>query len=531
MSDQPSQSETPIRQQSPVAEVWTIAWPTVLTMTSYTIMQFVDSLMVAQVGPVEVAAQGNGGIWAFAPLAFAMGLLTVVNTYVSQHLGAGRPQRGAAYGWAAIWMSFIIWFLVMLPWAAALPWVFGAMGHSEELRKMETGYGQILLVGCLVILISRGLHHYFFGMHRPKIVTTSAISGNIVNVGMNYVLIFGEDGLPALGLPGIPGVPALGVYGAAIGTVIGCVVEMIIPLAVFLGPSFNRTYGTRAMWRPRVQPIRDILRIGWPASVQFGNEITCWAIFMSVLVGRFGEAHLAAGWAAMRFMHLSFMPIIGFSVATTSLVGRYIGAGEPSTGVSRTRLAMGMAVAYMAVCAVIFIVFRHELIGLYVRAEDVDPAMVDEIVRIGAILLICIGIFQTADAVGIVYTGGLRGAGDTVVPGLLTIVYSWMFIVLGGWLFTEFVPQIESLGPWIALAVYLTVYSITMAVRFESGRWRSIRLFGHEEDVHREASKVAPISPAPPASAAEGTVRDFADEIPGAMQRFDPTVRDRTKSS
>lgn len=458
-------------------EVWTTAWPTVLTMTSYTVMQFVDSLMVAQVGPLEVAAQGNGGIWAFTPISFSMGLLTVVNTFVSQHYGAGRADRGARYAWAGFWLSLMIWVVVMLPTAAILPWFFSNMsGHSEQLRVMETGYGQILLVGAILMLASRGLHHYFFGMHRPKVVAVSALAGNIVNVLGNYVFIFGERGLPELGLPGIPGVPELGVYGAAIGTVIGTGVELLIPVCIFLGPKMNRQFNTRAQWRMDVRAIKDVLRIGWPAAVQFGNEITCWAIFMSVLVGRFGQEHMTAGWATLRFMHLSFMPTVGFSVAATSLVGRYIGGRDPDTAARRARLAMVMSVSYMTVCAVAFVVFRHELIGLFVSTQRVDGGSASEIIRIGGIFMICAAVFQTADALGIVYSGALRGAGDTVWPGVVTIIYSWIFIVLGGWLMVEFVPQIESLGPWLGAAAYIIIYGITMALRFESGHWRSIQL-------------------------------------------------------
>ena len=219
-------------------------------MTSYTVMQFIDSLMVAQVGPLEVAAQGNGGIWAFTPIAFSMGVLTGVNTFVSQNLGAGRPELGARYAWGALWMSLIIWVFIMLPGAALLPGFFAAMDHSRELQEMETGYGQILLLGALLMLASRGLHHYFFGMHRPKIVAISAVVGNLVNVAANYVLIFGDRGMPSLGLPGVPGMPPLGVYGAAIGTVIGTAVELAIPASIFLGSNMNREFKTRSQWRP-----------------------------------------------------------------------------------------------------------------------------------------------------------------------------------------------------------------------------------------------------------------------------------------
>src|SRR5690606_19853137 len=111
--------------------------------------------------------------------------------------------------------------------------------------------------------------------------------------------------------------------------------ELIIPATIFLGRRLNAKINTRDAWQLRWKPIKDLARIGWPGAVQFGSEITCWAIFMSALVGHYGEAHMAAGWATLRFMHLSFFPTIGFSVAATSLVGRYIGAGEPNIAANR----------------------------------------------------------------------------------------------------------------------------------------------------------------------------------------------------
>lgn len=447
-------------------------------MTSYTVMQFIDKLMVAQVGPLQVAAQGNGGVWAFAPIALGMGVLTVVNTYVSQNLGAGTPRNGPRYAWAAAWLSIGIWLLVLMPWALALGGIFSVIGHAPELVRLETGYGRVLLVGGLILLLSRGLHHYFFGMHRPRIVTVSAIAGNLVNGVANYVLIFGDEGCPAWGLPGIPGVRPLGLYGAAIGTVIGTVFELAIPAAVFLGRRMNQDYRTRGAWRPRMQPIVDLIRVGWPAAVQFGNEMICWSIFMAVLVGKFGENHMTAGWAALGYMHLSFMPAIGFSVAVSSLVGKYVGAGRPDTAVARARLGLGLAVCYMTLCALVFFVFRHPLIGFFVAGSGVPPEQAHEIITVGGKLMICAAVFQTVDAFGITYTGALRGAGDTVWPGVVTIIYSWLFIVAGGWAIAETWPGLESVGPWIAASVYVIVYGLTMSWRFESGRWRAIRLRG-----------------------------------------------------
>ena len=170
-----------------------MAWPTVLTMTSYTIMQFVDKLMVAQVSPLHLAAQGNGGIWAFTPIAFALGATTVVNTYVSQNLGAGTPREGPKYVWAAVWLSVAVWIVALLPFALAMPWMFKSMGHRPQLAHMESGYGQILLVGAVFLLAGRGLHQYFFGIHGSFFAKAAAhVRGDNPHFGIGASQLMGQ---------------------------------------------------------------------------------------------------------------------------------------------------------------------------------------------------------------------------------------------------------------------------------------------------------------------------------------------------
>jgi MATE family multidrug resistance protein len=176
------------------------------------------------------------------------------------------------------------------------------------------------------------------------------------------------------------------------------------------------------------------------------------------------------------------MPAVGFSVAVTSLVGKYIGAGDPDTAAKRARLGLLLGTIYMTVCAVLFVVFRFELVGFYISAQGNAAADQAIVIQIGAKLLICAAIFQTFDALGIIYSGALRGAGDTVWPGVITIFYSWTFIVGGGWLLVHYAPQLESVGPWIGAGVYIIVLGITMAWRFEAGRWRSISLLKDDQD-------------------------------------------------
>lgn len=492
-----------------MAEVWAQAWPTVVTMTSYTVMGFVDALMVARVGPMEVAAQGNGGIWSFLPISLVFGVLTVVNTFVAQNVGAGRGRETAVYGWAGLWMSLLGWLLVLVPWAFVVPSLFGLAGHEPTLVAMESDYARILLIGGLPLLVAKAMSHWFFGFQRPRVITVSAIAGNLVNVVANAVFIFGEAGVPGLGIPGPTGMPALGLAGAAMGTVLGTTVEAMIPLAIFLGRDLAAEIGSRRVWRPDLRAIREILGLGWPAAIQFGNEMACWTLFTTVLVGRFGTDHMTAGWAVMRYLHLSFMPAVGFSVATTSIVGRWIGAGRPDVAAARARVALAMAVGYMSTCAVGFLVFRHGLASVFVGG-DVAPDRAAAIVSIAAGMLVFAAIFQTMDAVGIVYTGALRGAGDTVWPGVATAVLSWSLLVGGGAALARIAPGLESRGPWIAATGYIVVYGVVMAVRFERGGWRRIRLL---HDPTHEAARHAPLGPAAPAADPAASVRDFAEDL------------------
>jgi MATE family multidrug resistance protein len=458
----------------PAREVWAQAWPTVLTMLSFTVMQFVDALMVSRVGALEVAAQGNGGIWAFVPQSFLFGFLTVVNTFVAQNVGAGRRDAVARYGWAGIRLALASWAVVMVPWALALPWFFATLGHSPELQRLELQYALVLAWGSVAGLVAKAMSNFFFGLQRPRVITIAAIAGNVTNVALNYTLIYGHAGIPEWGWPGVPGVPALGVLGAAIGTVCGTLVEACLPLGLFLTGRMARELH---VWKAAASgqgEMARLVRLGWPVSIQFGNEIVCWALFMTVLVGRFGEAHLTAGWATLRYMHLSFMPAVGFSVATTALVGKYIGAGMPERAAHRAHWAVGMATAYMTVCGLGMALFREPLLAIFVTAADAAEAR--QILDIGSRLMICAAVFQTFDAVGIAYTGALRGAGDTLVPGVATIALSWGLIVGLGMALVAWRPEWASVGPWVAASAYIIVFGVFVAWRFERGGWRRIRL-------------------------------------------------------
>jgi MATE family multidrug resistance protein len=472
-------------QAHPLREMLAIAAPTVVTMTSYTVMQFIDALMVKSIGPepVYVAAQGNGGILAWLVMAAVLGLTGVVNSYVSQNLGAGRPREGAAYAWNALWLSAASWILVMLPFALLTPTLYGLMGHEPDLLRFETQYAQIMLAGGLFTTAARSLGHYFYGMHRPMIVMVSVLAGNLVNVAANYVLIFGHFGAPQLG-----------VAGAAVGTVIGSFVELVIPFVIFVGPRYARELGTRAAWRPSRLHLRDICRIGWPGALMFVNEMICWAYLMTWLIPMAAEAAgddplvaNTAGWIALRYMHLSFMPAVGLSIALTAIVGKCMGMRRPDLARSRTWLGVRVGMAYMALCAVAFLLFRDPLIGLFISAET-PPDQRAALIAVGSKVMIAAAIFQLFDALAITLSGALRGAGDTVWPGVATLVLSWVCIVGGGHLTIALAPSLGGVGPWAGASAYIIGLGLALLVRFLQGHWTRMRLVRDLPDPASEAA-------------------------------------------
>jgi MATE family multidrug resistance protein len=462
----------------PYREMFAIAAPTIVTMTSYTVMQFIDGYMVTRIDedPVYLAAQGNGGIVAWLTMSLLLGLTTVVNSYVSQNLGAGKPREGAAYAWNAIWLSIAGWALIMLPMLAIAPMIYQALGHDDRLRSLETAYAQIVLAGGVLTLCGRALGHYFYGMHRPTVVMVSVLLGNLVNIFANWVLIFGNLGAPRLG-----------VAGAALGTVIGTSFELVIPLVIFLGPRYAREFATRAAWRLSGRHLADIFRIGWPGALMFANEMACWTYLMVGLIpaaarsaGQNPVLANSAGWIGLRYMHLSFMPTVGLSIAVTAIVGKCMGMKRPELAASRTWLAFRLGLLYMGVCGVVFFFFRESLVAVFI-SDDTAPEDRAQIIRFGSYVLIAAAIFQLFDAIAIILSGALRGAGDTVWPGVATLALSWTCIVGGGHLLLAVAPDLGAMSPWIGAAAFLIALGLAMLVRFCSGRWRTMRLVRDDE--------------------------------------------------
>jgi len=466
-------------------EVLKLSIPASMSGLNRVVTQFVDGWMVAGLGAATVTGQAMGGLVAFMPESFVRGILGVVNTYVSQNLGAGRFKRCGQYTWAAM-LIVLVSVAVFVPLAFFAPELFALIGHESDVQPFEVLYFRYMVLSAPIALAIRVLEGFFYGVHRPGIVYGVSLLASGANVFGNWVLIFGNLGFPALGL-----------QGAAISSVLSWVLQLVILAWTYLSWKFHQRYGTRLVRAVRLKQCGQILRIGLPAGGSVFLDIATWTIFMTVLIGRFGKLHMTAASNAMRYMRISFIPAIGIGIAATVMVGKSIGRGGYEAARRHTHAALLVAMAYMALCGLAFVLFRKPMIGVFVANHEsaYSPREAAEIVRIGANMLVFMALFQVADAINIVLSGALRGAGDTRWPMLATGFTSVVILVGGGSLLAWAWPGLQSMGPFAAAVATYIALAAALAWRFRSGAWRSINLLHRAGEVTPMAPSPAPVAP------------------------------------
>ena len=436
-------------------EILMNAAPNVLGMLGLTVMQFVDGLMLSWLdrqtpgGGVNLAASYGGGIMAWVPLAFLSGLAQCVNTLAGQSFGRGDKTEAAAFAWQGLWCA-IFSVLPSIGLIFLAPLIFAWLGQTGGLLHGQVLFFDFLIAAAPVNLALMVLTSFFLGVARPGRVAIAGLTGNLVNLILDYLLIFGHAGMPKLGL-----------LGSAIATATGTLVSFGIMAGFFVSAHTRRYFHSTRAWPLHPAKLRRLLRLGLPAASQGSNDVLTWTIFTLWLVNRFGPSAAEAQSAVMRFIQISYLPAVGLGAAVNAVVARYWGAGDQATARRSTRLALALAVAYMSSCGLLFWLGGHALAKIFLA----DPRQI----RIAAGLLIFAAVFQAFDAINIISISALRGAGDTLFPAILWLILSWGICVAGGYAVTAWRPQAGPRGPWLMAAIYVCVLGVANLFR-----WRCI---------------------------------------------------------
>ena len=436
-----------------------LAGPIIASFISRTAMSFVDFAMVSQL-PNSTEAQAaitpaNMTVWIL--MGFGVSVVFATNTMVSQSLGRRQLKECSAYAWQGVYFGLALG-VVSLPTWWLMPPIFRAMNHESAVQAMEITYAQIILLSTGPSVMGAAMTHFWNGVHRPTVTVAAAVLSNGLNIAANYALMFGHWGFEAMGIT-----------GAAWGTVLASAFNLVILLGWMLLPKYNALYGGRQTWR--LSPIRlwRMLRVGLPTGAHGMVEVTAWMIFTTVLIGRFGKEQLAANNMCFRFLELSFMPALGLGVATSVMAGKAIGARRMDIARLVVRWGMGFGLVYVSIITAAFITLRYQMIGLL---SD-DPEVIKWAVRI---LLLC-AMFQWFDVMTIIYSAALRSAGDTLWPAIVFTALTLTLFVGGGFVIVALVPQWGVIGPWIVALVYLVALAFMFGSRWWAGKWVRIDVF------------------------------------------------------
>lgn len=440
-----------------LSEVFPLAMPAILASLSWTVMQFIDTAMVGQLGQAPLAAVGSAGLWSFVMNTFAVGVVGCVATFVGQSLGRGRLTDCGRYAWQGIYLSLATGLIAVVLWPLAGP-IFNLMPHSPDVTAQEIIYFRVRLFGYVFIAWQTALASFFQAVNRPMIPMLAAFAANLANVVLDYGLIFGNFGLPRMEIG-----------GAALATVISLAFQVAILQWVFLRKPMDELYATRSGFALDWPKSLELFNIGWPAGISFLLDVTNWGIFTSFIVGYFGDSVLAAHTAAIAIMHISFVPAMGLNQAIAPIVGQWIGRENIPIAKARAYTATKLGIGYMFGMGLIFAFLGPAIIHAFFINDW-------EVVKLCHVFLMLGAVFQGFDAINIVLSGALRGAGDTRWIAVMTAIGAYC-IFLPSALIMAFLFKWGAIGAWLGATVYIITLSGIMFRRFHGERWRYITIF------------------------------------------------------
>src|SRR5687768_9526509 len=426
--------------------MFSLALPVVMAELGWMTMGLVDTLMVGRLSPEAIGAVGVGTSIFLGVCIFAMGLLLGLDTLVSQAFGAGDID--GCHRWLV--HGLVLAVVLSVPVSGLLFWIAGGLdtwGLDPTVLALTRPYLEVVTWSVLPLLVYGALRRYLQGMGVVRPVMFALLSANLVNVFVNWVLIFGNLGAPAMG-----------VSGAAWATVLSRVVMMAFLFATVLYrereerrmfPAKGGVFGSLVL---EMAWFRRLLGLGLPAATQVTLEVGAFAA-ATALAGRLAPVSLAAHQIAINYAALSFMVPLGISSAGAVRVGQAVGRRDPAAAARAGWTALLFGVLFMSAAATVFFAVPR----LLLRAFTADAGVLE----VGVTLLFVAAIFQLFDGVQGVATGALRGLGDTRTPMLWNLAGHWFIGLPLGYTLC-FVLGHGITGLWWGLSLGLIICGVAL---------------------------------------------------------------------
>jgi MATE family multidrug resistance protein len=439
--------------QQTMVELLRLALPMVVSQGAFAVMIFTDRYFMSQIDPAHMAAALGGGVASFFSFCFFIGLFSYANALVAQYLGAGETDKCPKVVTQGMIMTVMSApFLTLITFLVA--GIFEGMGHEPSQVDLERTYYLILMSGVLVTVAKTCISSYFAGIGRTHVVMICDLFGLIINVPLCYVMVFGKLGFPALGI-----------VGAGVSTVVATVLAFVLFVAFYFHKEHRDKFNVLRSFSLDVKILRRFWRLGFPSGMELFLNVAAFNLFL-LMFQSYGVAEGAAAAIVFNWDILSFVPMIGLNVGVISLIGRFVGARDMARVNEVMTAAFAVALAYAAVLAAVYSMFRFPLVEVFAPPSGDFTA----IRQLSAFMMIGLSSYVMADAVILVSGGILRGAGDTRWLMVASVTLHWAMLVA-----QFFIIRVFELGPkvsWIAFVALVLAIALVYALRLKGGRWR-----------------------------------------------------------
>lgn len=461
-------------------EVLTLALPLVVSMASWTVMNFTDRMFLLWHSTEEMAAAMPAGMLFFTIVCFPLGLVSYVGTFVAQYHGAGRPLRIGVAVWQGVRVAVLAIPLMLLTVPLA-PTVFAWAGHEPQIAEYEAVYYKIIAFGSGGVLLSAVFSAFFTGRGQVRTVMIVDTLGALLNVVLDYLWVFGRGGFPEMGIA-----------GAAWATSVSQWVQAGLYWWIVHRPETCEEFGLIAGRRHDPDLMRRLWRYGGPNGLQMVVEIAAFTLF-TLFVGRLGKEAMAATTLAFNVNSMAFVPMLGVGMAVTTLVGQQLGRKNPDLAARAAWTAFWIAEVYMGTLALLYVLVPD--LFLAGHALGTNPEEFARLRDLTVVLLQFVAAYCIFDAMNVIFVGAIKGAGDTAfilgtsaVMSPLPVAAAWWGMAYWG---------LGLLWCWIAITVWVCVLGLIYLARFLQGRWRTMQVIEPDvlaEEEELEEAEVACVS-------------------------------------
>lgn len=447
------------RVKGGIKEMLMIALPMLISMGCDAVMVFTDRLFLSRLSSDHMNASMGGGIFLGTLTIFFTGLIAYSTALVAQYVGAGNKGKSSLITTQTMIFAVLGYpiLLIVSPFVGS---IFEKMGVSATQLPLQIEYLRILLMGSLFMLIRTSLSSFFSGIGATKYVMIAAFASMLVNVGVNYCLIFGKLGFPQLGI-----------RGAAIGTIIGTIAGVIVLAVAYFKKSIREEFEVMKSFVYSKEMMHKLLYYGFPQGLEGFLSLIAFSSLTFIFHSE-GDVVATAATIIFNWDYVSFMPLIGIQIAVTSLVGKYMGANDVKSATNAALSGIKTGFFYSVIIFILFMSIPHLLVNLF-RPSTLSSVFIDA-TPIAINMLKISTIYVLADAILVSLVGALRGAGDTYWTMLTSVTVHWstaiaLFVVI----------KVLKLSPeigWATVATFFLLFCTIFIVRFRQGKWKTLKV-------------------------------------------------------